>query len=77
MIQTLIKFVLSKLVNVTGQQWELALHWVQEAARDKRFSTGAERKAEVIRILKKAWPAISTLALNVLIEVAVAFIRRK
>jgi hypothetical protein len=76
MIQSLIKFVLSKLAGITARQWAVALHYVIEVTKSDRFKSGAERKAAVTNNIKSLWPEIQSFALNLLIETAVAFTRK-
>lgn len=77
MFQALIKFILSKLAGITDRQWATVLQLVIMAAKDVRYKTGAERKEAVKDHVLKHWPDIKGYALNLLIEVAVAFQRSK
>jgi hypothetical protein len=77
MIQSLIKYILGKLAGITARQWAVALNYVMEAAKNDRFKSGDERKAAVTNAIKSLWPDIQSFALNLLIETAVAFARKK
>jgi hypothetical protein len=76
MIQTLIKYVLGKLAGITARQWAVALHYVVMVANHGPES-GADKKAAVEKAVRKLWPEIQTFALNLLIETALAFSRKK
>jgi hypothetical protein len=77
MIQSIIKYLLGKLAGITSRQWATALFYVVEVAKNKSLTTGSERKTAVTNAIKSLWPEISTMAVNLLIEVAVAFTRKK
>jgi hypothetical protein len=77
MIQTIIKFILSRLAGVTPRQWSVAVFYVTQVAKSDAFNSGKERKEAVINSLKKQWPEIKDSVVNLLIEVAVAFTRKK
>jgi len=77
MIQTIIKFILSRLAGVTPRQWAVAVLYVTQVAKSDYFKDGKERKDAVVKSMKKQWPEIKDSVINLLIEVAVAFTRSK
>ena len=77
MIEWMIKKVLAALAGITAQQWTLALGWVQKAAGDAMLQNGANRKEAVTRMIRSQWPEMRASVINLLIEVAVAWVRRK
>lgn len=73
----IIKSLLAWLADITVEQWQTALHWVRKANKDlPGVDKGAERKAAVVDMVKTLLPQIKTSALNLAIEVAVAFVRK-
>jgi hypothetical protein len=76
MIQTLIKFILGKLAGITARQWSVALHYVILVAKSGP-ETSEGKKAAVEKAVRKLWPEIQTFALNLLIETALAYSRKK
>ena len=76
-MQTLIRWILSKLAGITAQQWAAALQWVIIAAREMQGKSGAEKRQKVADTLTKTWPHLSGWVGNLLIEVALAWARRE
>jgi hypothetical protein len=77
MIQTLIKFLLSKLAGITAQQWSAALLWVINTARTYKDEPGATKKERVLSVLKKQFPDLDGWKLDTLIQVAFAWLRKE
>lgn len=77
MIQTLIKFLLSKLAGITAQQWSAALLWVINTARTYKDEPGATKKERVVGVLKKQFPDLDGWKLDTLIQVAFAWLRKE
>jgi hypothetical protein len=77
MIQSIIKFVLSRLAGVTPRQWAVAVFYVTQVAKSDYFKNGKERRDAVVKSIKKQWPEIQDSVVNLLIEVALAFTRSK
>ena len=77
MIQTIIKFILSRLAGITPRQWAVAVLYVTQVAKSESLKDGKERREAVVKSLKKQWPEIKDSVVNLLIEVAVAFTRSK
>jgi hypothetical protein len=77
MIQTLIKFLLSKLAGITAQQWSAALLWIINTARTYKDETGATKKERVVGVLKKQFPDLAGWKLDTLIQVAFAWLRKE
>ena len=75
MIQTLIKFVLSRLAGMTPRQWAVAVMYVTQVAKSDFFKSGKERREAVVTSLKAQWTDIKDPACNLLVEVALAFTR--
>jgi hypothetical protein len=74
-MNTIIKFLLSRLAGITARQWATALHWVTMAARDAMLKTGSNRREAVSKMILSLWPDMKAWALNLLIETAVAYQR--
>jgi hypothetical protein len=77
MIETLIKFLLARLAGITARQWAAAIQWVIIAGQEPTFKTGGERREAVLLRLRNLWPELGAVALNLLIETAVAFSRKR
>ena len=75
-MQTLIRWILSKLAGITAQQWASAVQWVIIAARDMREAKGDEKRVRVVETLSKTWPELSGWTGNLLVELAVAWARK-
>jgi hypothetical protein len=76
MLQLLIKRIAAWLAGITPEQWKFALSLVKEAEALIRLKTGTERRQYVLDRLRNFDPNLSNNALNLLIELAVAFIRK-
>lgn len=71
-LESLIKLILSKLVNISAEQWKTALSKVISAftlPKDQRFK-------KVFAELKELFSEASDGALNLLIETAVAYAKK-
>lgn len=77
MKELLLRHLLAWLAGITSKQWQTALHWVATAARDVMLKSNANRREAVAKMLKSLWPELEGLALNLLIEAAVAYHRRR
>jgi hypothetical protein len=77
MKEWLIKHLILWLASLTTDHWEAALEAVRVAALRYTQLTGEQRKQYVIDTLKLSWPALSAGALNLLIELAYAFAKRR
>ena len=77
MIQTLLKYLLSKLAGITAQQWSAALLWVLNASRQFKEESGASKKERVLAILKKQFPDMENWKLDTLIQFALLFLRHQ
>ena len=75
MIQSLLKFLLSKLAGITAQQWSAALLWVLNTARTYKDEPGTSKRERVIAVLKKQFPDLENWKLDTLIQFALAFLR--
>ena len=75
-MQTLIRWILSKLAGITAQQWAAAVQWVIIAARDMREAKGDEKRVRVVETLSKTWPELSGWTGNLLVELVVAWARK-
>jgi hypothetical protein len=78
MTEALIKLLLNKILGTTKDQWAVVIDTVAKIAKEfKDVLTGEEKRAQVIVILKEQFPALKNYVINVLIEVAVAFLRKR
>ncbi len=77
MIQLLIKQILRWLQGITAIQWAEALSLVLAASIELQGKTGAEKRAWVINTLATRFPKLNDSALNVLVELAVSFSKKK
>ena len=77
MTEWFIKKVLAALAGITSRQWATVVLWVSNAARDAMLQSGANRKEAVVRLIRAQWPELRDHVVNLLIEVAVAWVRRK
>jgi hypothetical protein len=77
MTEWFIKKVLAALAGITPRQWATVVQWVSNAAKDIMLQNGANRKEAVTRMIRSQWPELRDHVVNLLIEVAVAWVRRK
>jgi hypothetical protein len=77
MIESLIKYILSKLAGITAQQWSSALLWVLNTARSYKDEDGATKRERVISVLKKQFPNMSNGNMLTLIQTAWAWLNFK
>lgn len=75
MIQTLIKYLLSKLAGITAEQWSAALLWVINTARTFKDEPGASKKERVVGVLKRQFPHLENWKIDTVIQFAYAFLR--
>ena len=77
MTEWMLKKVLAALAGITSRQWAAVVLWVGNAAKDVMLQDGATRKEAVTRMIRSQWPEMREQVVNLLIEVAVAWVRRK
>ena len=71
-LESLIKLILSKLANISAEQWKVAVVEVVKAfklPKDARFKT-------VFTELNKLFDGVSDGALNMVIEIAVGYAKK-
>ena len=77
LIRLLIAKVLAWLHGITRDQWLTALGFVHEAEVEFTGNdTGAQKKAWVVGKLQSLWTDLKPLAINLLVELAVSFIKK-
>ena len=78
MIESLIKMLLNRILGTTAEEWKAVTDTVITIGREfKDVLTGEEKRAQVIILIKEQFPKLQKYVINVLIEVAVAFLRTK
>lgn len=77
MKEWMIKHVLAWLAGITSGQWDAALEAVRVAALLLSKQSGEERKRYVMDTLRLSWPDLRSGVMNLLIEIAYHFAKKR
>lgn len=77
MKEYIIKFILGWLAGITADQWKQAVRYVQIANESLQGKTSAEKRAWVEEKIKTYIGSIYPAAMNLLIELAVSWVKKQ